>query len=227
MKKTILGIMLTLALVLALVGNVNAASVSASATEVKAGETVSITVKVNKDKPTDGMQFDLKFDPDYFKYESTTTGLDQNTINDQDVANGNLIVWTYSSDGTTTEEVVVTFTALKDTTADSEDFVVSNFESSADISETLEENTVKVTVKTPVEDDPTTDDPTTDDPTDDPTTDDPTTDDPTTDDPEEGPTGSNGEPVDKIPQAGAPIYAGVVAVMVVAGAILLVRKIRK
>ncbi len=211
MKKTILGIMLTLALVLALVGNVNAAgSVSASATSVKAGETVEVTVSATASA---GIQFDMEYKTDYFEYVGSNVYGQKSDEND---AGGVVTIMAYSSDPTV-EKVTLTFKALKDTTVDGEAFTVSGFITDDDQTLTNDSVVVAVTPATPDDDDPTTDDPTTDDPT---------TDDPTTDDPE-GPTGSNGEPVDKIPQAGAPIYAGVVAVMVVAGAILLVRKIRK
>lgn len=203
MKKTILVAILVAVMLIATIGSVNAANVTADKTTVKAGETVKVTVKPSAAR--DGVQFDVTYNATELQYVKTNTPAGMNLMDE--VSGGTGTVMVYSMDGTTTDSVVMEFKALKDVEAT--EIKVTGFVSG-------EENVAeagKVTLKVEKVDDPT--DPTNPDKPTDPTK-------PTNPD---KPTDINGKPITEHPQTGAPVYVAVVAVMVIAaGAVLAVRK---
>lgn len=199
MKKTILVTILVAVMLLAAIGSVNAASVTANKTTIKAGETVQITVKPSEAR--DGVQFDVSYNAEELQYVGTEkpTGME---VMDE-VANGTGRVMVYSMNGTTTEAVMMTFKALKD--VESTEVKVTGFVSGAEEVEEAGKVTLKVEK---VEDQK-----------------DPVKDPDDTKDPVKKPTDINGKPITQHPQTGAPIYIVAIATIIIAaGAVLAVRK---
>ena len=212
MKKTILGIILTVALLVAMVGNVNAASVSANKTTVKAGEKVVVTISTEEE--IKNADFSVKYDKAKFKYvETTTTLTTEVTDNDMKDAEGNPTGEVYlsmSSAKNTTKAISVTFEALKDVKDGEAQFSVEGYNDTN--KEELTTSSVKVNVEAVKQDDPSKEDPK-DDPKEDPK-----------DESKDTPTKVEDKNDVNYKQTGAPVYAGIIAVIVVAGAVLLIRK---
>ena len=121
MKKTILVTILVAVMLLAAIGSVNAASVTADKTTIKAGETVKIAVKPSEAR--DGVQFDVSYNADELQYVGTEKPAGMEVMDE--VANGTGRVMVYSMNGTTTDTVVMTFKALKD--VETTEFKVTGF----------------------------------------------------------------------------------------------------
>ena len=203
MKKSILVAILVAVMLLAAVGSVNAATVSANKTTIKAGEQVTITVAPSEAR--DGVQFDVEYKADELKYIGTTKPEGMEVMDE--VADGTGRVMVYSMNGKTTEAVVMTFEALKDVEAT--DVKVTGFVSGTE--EVAEAGKVTLTIEKKVDD--------TKEPEKDPSKD------PDKKPTEQDPTDINGKPITKHPQTGTPIYVAAVAVIVIAaGAVLAVRK---
>lgn len=203
MKKTILVTILVAVMLLAAIGSVNAASVTANKTTIKAGETVQITVKPSEAR--DGVQFDVSYNADELQYVGTEkpTGME---VMDE-VSNGTGRVMVYSMNGTTTEAVVMTFKALKD--VESTEVKVTGFVSGAEEVEEAGKVTLKVEK---VEDQKDPEDPTNPEK-------------PGNTEKPSKPTDINGKPITEHPQTGTPIYVVAIATIIIAaGAILAVRK---
>lgn len=203
MKKSILVAILVAVMLLVAVGSVNAATVTANKTTIKAGEEVKITVTPSEAR--DGVQFDIEYDATALSYEGTAkpTGME---VMDQ-VTGGTGRVMVYSMDGKTTNAVVMTFKALKDVEAT--EVKVTGFVSGAE--EVAEAGKVTLKVEK-VEDQKDPENPTNPDK-------------PTNPEKPSKPTDINGKPIVEHPQTGAPIYAVAVAVIVIAaGAVLAIRR---
>lgn len=230
MKKSIMGVaIIAIILISMMMGSVNAASVTASNTEVKKGDIVTVSVKL--DDAAKAVQFVLNYDATKFEYveKSATTTLGTPTINTKTAGVINLAA---TNPQETTNEVTLKFKALENT--DGASFTVSNFKTNK--SEVLANTSVSVKVieETPVEpEQPTTpEEPTTpEQPT---TPEKPTTSEETkkpaanvnTDNANEK-VGTNGQVIKKLPQTGAPIFMGAAAIIVVAGiAVAVKRKIK-
>ena len=203
MKKTILVTILVAVMLLAAIGSVNAASVTANKTTIKAGETVQITVKPSEAR--DGVQFDVSYNADELQYVGTEKPAGMEVMDE--VANGTGRVMVYSMNGTTTEAVVMTFKALKD--VESTEVKVTGFVSGAEVVEEAGKVTLKVEK---VEDQKDPEDPTNPEK-------------PGNTEKPSKPTDINGKPITEHPQTGTPIYVvAVVTIIIAAGAILAVRK---
>lgn len=205
MKKTILVTILVVAMLLATIGSVNAASVTPENVTVKTGETVTVTVK--PEKTGEGIQFNVEFDATALKFEGATSSKGVTVKPGNGVANGNGVILAadLAGEGNVPESVVMTFTALKDIEAT--EVKVTDFVSGDE--EVAEAG--KVTVKVEKVDD-------TKDP-------DKKPDDTKKPDNTTKPTDINGKPIEEQPQMGAPIYMVAIAVIVIAaGAVLAVRK---
>ena len=220
MKNKILGILIALVVMIGVMAcQVNAADMSANSTEVKVGDTVTVTLKL--DKPTQSIGLDLTYDANSFEYQSVTSDIGDLTTN----ANNAGIVKVAGSNATKSA-TYVTFTFVAKANTDAADFVGSRFFSHED--ETLNTSTVTVAVTEPVvEPEPEPEQPDVEVPDENQPSD-------TTD--VQGGADTNtdvkvddeGKVITKLPQTGTSIVtvAGIVVAVVIAGAIA-VRKLRK
>lgn len=219
MKKTIVGIMTIVAMLVAILGtNVNAATVGANPDAVKAGE--EITVSVTTNDAMKSVQYEIVYNPDFVEpvvgedgkiAVAVDTGLASRGASKK--GTNHVLVSAFGDAGKTTS---VKFKALKDT--DAAVFSVEGTEFSADGMNTVDEkvgNTVSVKIGGEEEPEPT--------PTQEPTgTPAPTG----TEAPKTTEKPSNDGKV-KFPQTGAPVYAyvaGIALVVIVAGAVVAARK---
>ena len=223
MKKTILGVAIIAIVLMMMRGSVNAASVTANA-EVKKGDTVTVTVNVDA---TAAVQFEMEYDNAKFEFLGASAGaLGDNAGAAKD---GVVKVAAFAVDGiTTTQSVTLTFKALA--TTEGEDFTVSGLVTeNTGKGETIANPTVVVKVSegttsgnngeqqgTQVK--------------------------PEENNGEQGTTsgdeekttkkeqnakekvGTDGKVIKKLPQTGTPVFMGVAAIIVVAGAVLIVKK---
>lgn len=216
MKKTIVGVAILAIALIVMMGSVNAASVTVDKTEVKKGDIV--TISINIDKQVNGIQFNVSYNPNNFEYIGTDTG----ALAPEENASNGLVKVVASSGSKTANKATLTFKALADTQG--EDFVVSNFKAEG---EALNNNSVKVKVSTtPVVEEPTTPDNEGNKPVEGTTT--PVTDKKaqtveTTQKAGEK-VGTNGKVITKLPQTGTPVFIGAIALIVVAGVVLVVKK---
>ena len=222
MKKTLTILTIIAIALVAMMSSVNAATVTASpaeTTKLSVGDTVTVTVGT---EGASGLQFDLAY-PAGFEYVNATASAPCDVRQDA----GSLGIATFAS------SVTVTFKATEEMVAGEEnlvkEFVVSNYK--AVDTDDRAGATATVTIKVAEEPVPST---------------------PT--DPVEGSTGSqgsqlgsegsqpgsdnnsgtqggvegtNGDELNELPKTGAPVYIGTIAVIALAGAVLVVRKIRK
>lgn len=204
MKKTLFKTtILAIILVAAILGTtVNAGSVTAPET-VKAGE--EVTVNINVDTAMENADITMEYDASKLAYKGTNAGANMLVQVNADEA-GKLIIAVAGGDNTT-KTISVTFTANKDFTGDA-GVKVTTFE--ANTNETLANTTVTIKAAEEAKD-----------PVKDP---DKEPDKKPTDD-NKKPTGTDGKPINKLPQTGAPVFAGAIALVVLtAGAIVLVKR---
>lgn len=224
MKNKILGILIALVVMIGLMASqVNAADMSASATEIEKGETVVVTV--NLDEDSRAAQFVLDYNAENFKYVegSVSTSLDSKSINASEA--GVVKFAGFSTSSATTKTVSFTFEALANT--EGADFAISGLVTDND--ETINNGTVSVAVVEPVVEPEPTPDPEPETPTEEPETpaEEPTVnEEPTTDGDQK--VDEDGNVITRLPQTGTSIVtvAGIVAVVAIVGAIA-VRKLRK
>ena len=233
MKNKILGILIALVVMIGVMASqVNAATISASSTEVNKGDRVTVTVNLNDATPY--IDIDLKYNPNSFEYvdKSATSDLPSLTVNNKA---GEGIVLVSAADATeTTKYISFTFTAKENT--DAAEFVASGLNTIT--GEKLDVSSVSVAVVEKAEE-PTPEEPTNpENPGDQGDVETPSTDTPvdTTVDEENGSktntesqkVDENGNVITKLPQTGTSIVtvAGVIAAVVVVAAIA-VRKLRK
>lgn len=227
MRNKVLGILITLIIMIGVMASqVNAATISASSTEVNVGDTVTVTVKL--DQPTQSVGVDLTYDANSFEYKSVSSDIGTLTENSKNAG----IVKVAGSNATGTASYI-TFTFVAKANTDAADFVASNLFTHE--SESLNTTTVTVAVVEKAEE-PTPDEPT--NPGDQGEVGTPSTDTPSdtiTGEENSNLENANGQKVDedgkvitKLPQTGTSIVtvAGVVAAVVVVAAIA-VRKLRK
>lgn len=138
MKKFLLKtIIITIVLLTFLLGvNVNAATVTADKQEVKAGETITLTVTPSEAR--DGVQFNLDYDKTVFEISGVTA---ENNLSTE-YSNETGKVMAYSSGEQTTSKVTVTLKALKD--ANSSTITVKDFVSGTEEVTTVGSVNVKV-----------------------------------------------------------------------------------
>lgn len=209
MKKSLLKTtILAIILVAAILGTtVNAGSVTAPET-VKAGE--EVTVNINVETAIENADVTMEYDASKLTYKGTSAGANMLVQVNADEA-GKLIIAVAGGDNTT-KTVSVTFTANKDFTGDA-GVKVTSFE--ANTNETLANTSV--TVKAAEE---------TKDPSKDPNKD-PVKDPDKKPEKPTNPTGTDGKPITKLPQTGAPVFVGAIALVVATlGAIVLVKRVK-
>lgn len=230
MKNKVFGILIALVIMIGVMASqVMAASISASSTEVNKGDTVVVTVNLEKD--SQAVQFVLNYDAKNFEYvkgsASSSIGEAAMAINDKEEGTIRIAA---SSISTSTTSVSFTFTAKE--TTDASAFTVSNLITENREELTTDNVTVKVVEKAeePQPEQPSDDQNTTVNPGD-------TVGDEETGDASENANKSDadapkvdedGNVITKLPQTGVTVYqiAGVVAVLAIVAAIV-VRKIRK
>ena len=176
MKKTILGIMLTIALVMAMVGTVNAASLSVDKNKINAGDKVVVTITA-KDA-FENIDFTMSYDSTKFEYVSVS---DEIGMVDANAETANEVV--VSGAGKATKTISLTFKALKDVEAGDATFSIKD----TTLTEAFETNKDKVTVSIAKSAKPNTN-------------------------------------KDDEPKTGMSIVAGIVPVLVLAGAVLVIKK---
>lgn len=230
MKNKVFGILIALVIMIGVMASqVMAASISASSTEVNKGDTVVVTVNLEKD--SQAVQFVLNYDAKNFEYvkgsASSSIGEAAMAINDKEEGTIRIAA---SSISTSTTSVSFTFTAKE--TTDASAFTVSNLITENREELTTDNVTVKVVEKAeePQPEQPSDDQNTTVNPGD-------TVGDEETGDASENANKSDadapkvdedGNVITKLPQTGVTVYqiAGVVAVLAIVAAVV-VRKIRK
>ena len=205
MKKTLTILTIAILAILAFTSCVNAASVTASATEAKQGDTVTVSVKT--DASLMGVQYDLKYDTTRFKFEADKlpAGVQAND------ANG---VITYSYVGAvTTTSPALTFTVLKEAPVGNGDFSISSTEFTDANGELVKEDVtapstvVKIVESTSLEPTKPEDQSTTETP----------------EKKDNGIVGTNGKTIKELPKTGTPIFVGAIVLIVIAGAVLVVK----
>ena len=229
MKKTLTILTILAVMLVAMMGSVFAASATvepASTTKITAGQQIKVTVNSGEGK---GVQYNFAYDSAKFTFKEQETR-DANpaitAINTQ--TEGKLVVVALS----TTQTLI--FTAKVDVEVPAGEEAVTFPFTATDIhvAGTTERPTAEATLTVnPVPVEPT-EEPS-NDPTQKPGTTTPAgdnkgeTDNKGTSTEGEEKIGTNGEAIKKLPQTGAPLYIGAIALVVVAGAVLAVRKIRK
>lgn len=230
MKNKVFGILIALVIMIGVMASqVMAASISASSTEVNKGDTVVVTVNLEKD--SQAVQFVLNYDAKNFEYVkgSASSSIGEAAMAIKDKEEGTIRI-AASSISTSTTSVSFTFTAKE--TTDASAFTVSNLITENREELTTDNVTVKVVEKAeePQPEQPSDDQNTTVNPGD-------TVGDEETGDASENANKSDadapkvdedGNVITKLPQTGVTVYqiAGVVAVLAIVAAIV-VRKIRK
>lgn len=225
MKNKILGILIALVVMIGVMAcQVNAADISASATEIEKGQEVTVTV--NLDNEANAVQFVLNYDANSFEYVdgsvSSSIGAGAISIN---ASEAGVIRLAASSTSTSTKAVSFTFVAKENTegtTFTASDLLTEN-------GDALTSDTVTVAVVEPKGEEPTNPEnpgevETPDTPSD--TTVDENNGSETTTDTQK--VDEDGKVITKLPQTGTSIVtvAGIVAVVAIVGAIA-VRKLRK
>ena len=241
MRKKILGIVTIVTLVLMmLVTSVNAAEFTADKTEIKKGDIVTLTVKV--DEPTQVIQFDVAYDTTKYEYvaDSATSALDLTESRDQ--GNGTVKVSAFTTGDTTTDTLTLQFKAIEN--GENVPFTISNaaIQTEAGKTEaTFANATVNVTVAEPTEEPTDPENPDEEEPTDPSTPEDPDKEEPTAPDENKGEEGNkdenkgsseyvdeDGNPITRLPQTGSLLPAiAVGAVILVAAAIITFKAIKK
>lgn len=230
MKKKILGIVITLAIMMGMMASqVKAATINASNTEVNKGDKITVTVKL--DKPTQAIDLVLNYDANIFEYVkgSASSTIGDLTINDTVAGEVRL-----SAASATNSTTAVTYTFIAKENADASTFTASGL-----VTESEEEFTVNtVTVSVVEKEEQPTEDPTdkpedeqpTEDPTDKPEDEQPAEDptDKPAEDPETSFVDENGNTITKLPQTGVSVYQVVAGIAIVSiAAIFVVKKISK
>lgn len=209
MKKTIMAIAILATMLVVLLGtSVNAAKVETNVSKVEAGKRVEVTVST--DAAVEAISFNLVY-PEGFKYVETKSTLTNGTPNPDYAPNTVRVSLADANAANATKTVTVVFEAEKDAKeAKDLEFKVTNLINSA--REELTSDVAKVEI-VKVEDTTTPENPGDKDPVK------PT--DPSKD------KDTNGKPIGgtegKLPQAGVPVFAGAIAVIIVAGAALVIR----
>ncbi len=209
MKRTILGVAILAIVLIMMMGSVNAASLSASSEKISKGETVTVTVNMEPSKAT---EINLTYDADVFEYVSSSSSI---MVTDE---KGSLIATYLTSDGEATiSQMSFTFKAKEN--SEGANFAVTGF--TTDVTGDTVGNNVTVVVKDeekPVEpvnpEQPT-------NPEQPANGNDTTT---KTETNGSAIVGTDGKVIKKLPQTGTPVFVGAIALIVVAGAVLVARK---
>lgn len=221
MKKSLTILTIAILAIVAFTSCVCAAEVKTSSTKVNVGDTVTVAVKTNNQ--FEGAEFTLKFDADKFQYAGASC-VDANgealsmENNISKAGNGEVFIQAYSG-SLKSDTVVVTFKALKSTEGAA--FNVEGLVLAGTDEEELSNNPATIAVET-------------------------------SENNNEGGTGNqgagsqggqqaggsasgsstseagsvtdkNGKKIEELPKTGTPIFAGAIALIVIAGAVLVIR----
>ena len=216
MKKTILGIAILAIVLIMMMGSVNAASLTASSEKVSKGEMVTVTVNM---EPSRATEVNLKYDANVFEYVSSSAAM----VTDE---NGSLIATYLTADGVSTiSQMSFTFKAKEN--SEGANFAVTGF--TTDVTGDTVGNDVTVVVadaEQPVE--PTNpQQPVNPEQPSNGSNNEENGNGTTTTTEENAIVGTDGKVITKLPQTGTPVFVGAIALIVVAGAALVVRKINK
>lgn len=218
MKKVMIGIAILAMVLIIMMGSVNAASLTTSGEKVSKGETVTITVNM---EPSRATEVNLKYDANIFEYVSSSDSI---MVTDK----GGEIIATYlTPDGTSTiSQMSFTFKAKEN--SEGANFEVTGF--TTDVKgDTVNNNVTVVVADKEVPVDP--DQPTNPDQPVNP--DQPTNPEQPSDNGDKVTTtetngneivGTDGKVITKLPQTGAPIFIGIVAIIAVGVIALVVKK---
>lgn len=229
MKKSILGIAIIATMLVALLGTVvNAATLTATK-EAKKGDTVEVTITT--DSAVKSTSFGLTFDNQKFKLaenpvNTTLAGPVVNTV-------GNTVYVSVADANAdhATKTITVKFEVIADVEKPTEeDFVISDYANNLD--EELKATSVKTTLVKAEEDDNKNNEEQGNN-----TTEEPGNNEEKPSNNEEKPSnntqngnntsnGSEKNDKEKLPQMGAPLFVGAIALIVVAGAVLVIRKVK-
>lgn len=151
MRKKILGIVTIVTLVLMmLVTSVNAAEFTADKAEVKKGDIVTLTVKV--DDQSQLMQFDVAFDTSKYEYVENSAKSALEATSSADQGNGTVRVSAFTLGSTTTDTLTLQFKAIEN--GENVPFTISNVAIKTEegrVEPTFASTTVNVTVADPTE----------------------------------------------------------------------------
>lgn len=213
MKKTIIGIAILATMLVALIGTtVNAASVTATPSNITVGKEETVTVTVKTDAQISGAVLKLNYDADKFEYVEANAGAVPVKATDKTDYVKVVVIDPLGGDATT-NTITLTFKAKKDLTEGQKaTFSISEVE--LDPEEAITTDSVEVTVVKAQE-------PTTPEEPEKPGTDKPTT-------PEKpsNPTDTNGDEITDLPQTGVPMFIGAIALIIVSGAVLVIKKVK-
>ena len=213
MKKTLTILTIAILAILAFTSCVNAASIVTSAEKVDTEKPVTVTVKF--DNPVRAVELNLKYDTNLFTYVSSDLGALGGSA--KDLGGGVLRVAKFGQDGASTSEIKFNFTAK--TSAGTGNFEIEPDTLITDTNDAVPAAaTVAIVAPTPGGNPTTPTDPTT------PTN--PTTpkDNEEEKQPEsETPVDKNGNPIKGLPNAGAPVFVGAIALIFIAGTVLVIR----
>ncbi len=223
MKKTIIGVAIIAMFLITMMGSVNAASMTASASQVEVDKGVSVTISTNVTMKA--VQFKLAYDKDNFTYTGYTSKAGA-TATVTETAEGLTFALANSAAPEDAKSIVLNFTAKAETAnVNEETFTISGFKAgtSAERDDNINATTtVKVVAATVVEPEQPENPGTTDDnnkPAEDNTDNKGTT--TTTNN---GKVSTNGKVITKLNQTGTPLFIGAAVVVALAGAVLVVRK---
>lgn len=217
MKKTLTILAIVVVALVAMMSSVNAATVNVqpnNVQKVNEGETVKVTVKV---APCNGFSCYLKYDPSVFQFESADCAVNSKTAGTVKIAVLDITATNKA------ETATITFKALKTIDA-TQSFSVTDIDrdGTPDANTTGELTIVKVEPSTEPSPAPGGETTTPSNPADSGTEKETTTT-PAGDQK----VGTDGKVIDKLPQTGAPVYIIAATLVTLAGAALVVKKVRK
>lgn len=220
MKKTLTILAIVVVALVAMMSSVNAATVNVqpnNVQKVNEGETVKVTVKV---APCNGFSCYLKYDPAVFQFESADCAVNSKTAGTVRIAVLDITATNKA------ETATITFKALKTIDA-TQSFSVTDIDrdGTPDANTTGELTIVKVEPSTEPSPAPGGETTTPTEPSN-PTNSETKTE-TTTTSAENQKVGTDGKVINKLPQTGAPVYIIAITLVTLAGAALVIKKVRK
>lgn len=212
MKRTILGVAILAIVLIMMMGSVNAASLTASSEKISKGEMVTVTVNM---EPSRATEVNLKYDADVFEYVSSSAAM----VTDE---NGSLIATYLTADGVSTiSQMSFTFKAKEN--SEGANFAVTGF--TTDVTgDTVTNNVTVVVADVEQPEEPV--DPQQPVNPEQPGNGSNNEGNGTTTTEKDTIVGTDGKVITKLPQTGTPVFIGAFALIVVAAAILVVRKVK-
>ena len=206
MKKSLTILTIAILAIVAFASCVNAASVTTSATQVKVGDTVTVTVKT--ENQVTAMEFEVAYDASKYEYVSASGAFEKI---DEDKITGKVFVQAYNAEKTS-DSVTLTFKALAATEGTGETFTVNDFKIVGAAQEALSNNPATVVVEAAKGDDEG-----------DNTQGGSQGGDNETEKNYETKKDKNGNDINELPKTGTPIFAGAIALIAISGAVLVIK----